>query len=218
MPDLTFTVEDARPLTPAVSPHLAFKLAISTDARDSTADAIHCVMLQSQIRIEPARRRYNDEEQDGLFDLFGEPDRWGQTLRGMLWTHCAITVPAFTGRTTVDLPVPCTYDFNVAATKYFDALRDGEVPLDFLFSGTTFYSHDGMLRIAPIAWDKEASFRLPVQVWRRMMDQHYSNAAWLCLRKDVFERLYRYKSRRALPTWEQALDSLLAQAGEPTLR
>jgi hypothetical protein len=136
----------------------------------------------------------------------------------MLWTHCAITVPAFSGRTTIDLPVPCIYDFNIAATKYFHALRDGEVPLDLLFSGTIFYSDDGILRIAPIAWDKEASFRLPVRVWRRMMDQHYSNAAWLCLHKDVFERLYRYKSRCALPTWEQAVDSLLTQAEEPPIQ
>ncbi|MGH7907394.1 MAG: DUF6084 family protein [Candidatus Binataceae bacterium] len=216
MPELMFHVESAEPLAMAASPHLAFRLRISeVAAEDSEATSIHSVMLQCQIRIEPARRRYDDEEQAGLFDLFGEPERWGQTLRSMLWTHCGIGVPAFTRTTTVDLPVPCTYDFNISATKYFHALRDGEVPLELLFSGTIFYgAEDGSLRVAPIAWDKDASFRLPVRTWKQMMDQYYSNVVWLCLRKDVFERLYRYKSRLTLPSWDQAVDRLLAQTEE----
>ncbi len=210
MPELTFQVEDAQPLD-AASPHLAFRLRIS---ENGPASAIQSVMLQCQIRIEPSLRRYDPEEQTGLFDLFGEPQRWGESMRGRLWTHCAVTVAKFSGETAVDLPVPCTYDFNLAATKYFHALRDGEVPLTLLFSGTIFYHQDGALRVAPIAWDKEASFRLPIRTWKRMMDRYYGNMAWLCLRKDVFERLYRYKSRLAAATWEQALDTLLAQAEE----
>jgi hypothetical protein len=106
--------------------------------------------------------------------------------------------------------VPCTYDFNVAVTKYFDALDNGEVPLTLLFSGTVFYEN-GALQAAPIPWDREASYRLPVSVWRDMMEHYYPNSAWLCLRKDVFDRLYEYKRRRALATWEQALESLLAE-------
>ena len=45
-----------------------------------------------------------------------------------------------------------------------------------------------------------------------MMERYYPNTAWLCLRQDVFDRLYRYKSRRGLPTWEQALEGLLPPA------
>jgi hypothetical protein len=132
----------------------------------------------------------------------------------MLWTHTSAVVPAFTGSTVVDLPVPCTYDFNLAAAKYFYALEGGEVPLCLLFSGTVFYAAgDGALQVAPIPWEKETTFRLPVRVWKDMMELYYPNSAWLCLRKDVFDRLYRYKSSRALPTWEQALENLLA-AGE----
>jgi hypothetical protein len=216
MPELSFEVEGAQPLARAASPHLAFRLRISEPG--GAATPIQSMMLQCQIRIEPASRRYDEQEQTGLFDLFGEPRRWNQSMRAMLWTHCAVNVPAFAGETSVDLPVPCTYDFNIAATRYFDALRDGEVPLALLFSGTIFYHQDGLLQIAPIAWDREATYRLPVQVWRRMMDQYYANTAWLCLRKDVFERLHRYKSRVAAATWEQALECLLANSEEPQPR
>ena len=92
----------------------------------------------------------------------------------MLWTHASVVVPPFTGTTVVDLPVPCSFDFNVAATKYFHALEDGEVPLCLLFSGTIFYSDDdGFLQVSQIPWEKEASFRLPVSVWKDMMELYY---------------------------------------------
>ena len=40
------------------------------------------------------------------------------------------------------------------------------------------------------------------------------NTAWLCLRKDVFDRLDRYRRDNGLPTWERALERLLASAEE----
>ena len=212
MPDLTFTVDRAEPVLYSASPLLNFKLRI---AAEDEATPIPAVALRCQIRIEPTRRRYSPPAQDRLLDLFGEPERWGQTLRSMLWTHTSLVVPQFTGRTVVDLPVPCTYDFNVAATKYFYALEDGEVPLCLLFSGTIFYvNDDGFLQVSQISWEKEAIFRLPVQVWKEMMAHYYPNIAWLCLNQDVFDRLYQYKSRRGLPSWEQALTALLDSSGE----
>jgi hypothetical protein len=152
--------------------------------------------------------------------LFGEPDRWSSTLRSMLWTHADLVIPAFTGSTIADLQIPCTFDFNVAATKYFHGVSDGEIPLILLFSGTLFYAGpEGALQVAPIPWDKEARYRLPVQVWREMMDTYYPNSAWLSLRRDVFERVYEYKVRQGIPTWEEALTSLLSAAqGEPVSR
>jgi hypothetical protein len=146
-----------------------------------------------------------------LLDLFGTQERWGQTLRPMLWTHTSVVVPPFTECATVDMPVPCSFDFNVAATKYFYALEQGEVPLCLFFSGTVFHeSEEAGLQVAQIPWEKEATYRLPVRVWKEMMEQYYPNSAWLCLRKDVFDRLYQYKSRHGLPSWEQALETLLA--------
>jgi hypothetical protein len=217
MPDLNFEVERAEPLPYAAEPQLAFRLRI-TDASASEDEArpIPAVALRCQVRIEPTRRRYRAAEQGRLLDLFGEPARWGQTLRSLLWTQTGLVVPQFTRQTVVDLPVPCTYDFNVAATKYFYALEDGEVPLCLLFSGTIFYAEEegGPLQVSPIPWEKETVFRLPVQVWKDMMEHYYPNSTWLCLRRDVFDHLYRYKSRLGLPTWEQALERLLNTSGE----
>ncbi len=139
MPDLNFEVERAEPLPHAAAPQLVFKLRIA-EAGDGADRRSTAVALRCQIRIEPTRRRYEPAEQERLLDLFGDPERWGQTLRSMLWTHAASSSRRSPARTVVDLPVPCTFDFNVAATKYFDALEDGEVPLSLLFSGTIFYA------------------------------------------------------------------------------
>lgn len=207
MPDLSFQVEEVGAVPFAASPQLIFKLRV-TNA--DAAEPIQSVALRCQIQLEVTRRHYNAAEQERLNDLFGEPERWGQTLRTMLWTHASINVPPFAGSTVVDLPVPCTFDFNVAATKYFAGLEDGEIPLCLLFSGTVFYeTEDETLQVAQISWDKETKYRLPVQVWRKMMDLYYPNTAWLCLRRDVFDRLYEYKRRRGIPTWEQALENIL---------
>jgi hypothetical protein len=133
----------------------------------------------------------------------------------MLWTHATAVVTGFTGTTTFELQVPCTFDFNVAAVKYFRGVEDGDLPLCFQFSGTVFYEAPGSnLQVAPISWDKEARFRLPVETWRAMMDHYYPNSAWLCLSRDVFERLHQHKVRLGIPTWEQMLEELLdAEAG-----
>ncbi len=207
VPDLSFQVEGAEAVAYAAAPLLMFKLRVTNaDAEEP----INTIALRCQIQIETTRRRYNEREQERLLDLFGEPERWGQTLRTMLWTHTSVVVKPFQGSTLVELPVPCTFDFNVAATKYFAGLETGEVQLCLLLSGTVFYeAADGALQVSQISWDKEAKYQLPVSVWQKMMDFYYPNSAWLSLRRDVFDRLYQYKMRRGIPTWEQALESLL---------
>jgi hypothetical protein len=128
----------------------------------------------------------------------------------MLWTHASVGVPRFQGSTIIDLPVPCTFDFNVAATKYFYALEEDEVPLSLLFSGSIFYAGENIpMQVTQISWEKEARYRLPIDVWRKMMEHYYPNSAWLCLRKDTFQRLYDYKVSAGFTSWEQTLDSLL---------
>jgi hypothetical protein len=212
MPDLKFQVVVAEPEPYAAGPLLKFKLRVTQSAASGAEIVpIHAVTLQCQIRIDPAQRRYATAEQVKLLDLFDKPSRWGQTLRPMLWTHASVAIGPFTDAIQVDLPVPCTYDFNLAVTKYFYALEDGEVPVTLLFSGTMFHEgDDGAMQVAQIPWDREAAFRLPVRVWKEMMELYYPNTAWLCLRRDVFDRLYEFKSIHGLPTWEQALESLLS--------
>jgi hypothetical protein len=216
MLDLNFQVEGAEPERVAAAPLMLFKLQVSERVAPGVPPTpIHAVALSCQLRIEPARRRYGAREQERLLDLFGTPERWGQTLRPLLWTHASVVVRPFAGATNVDLPVSCSYDFSLAATKYFDALDGGEIPLCFLFSGTIFYEGaDGGLQVAQVPWEKEAYFRLPATAWKALMDLYYPNSAWLCLRKDVFDRLSEYKRRRGLPTWEQAVETLLAAGKE----
>ena len=214
MPDLNFSVTKAEPVLYAASPMLNFELNIA-DTEQPEQSLIHAVALRCQIRIEPARRKYEPTEKEKLGDLFGEPSRWGQTLRTMLWANTTVMVPEFRGNTTIQLPIPCTYDFNIATTKFFHALEDGEVPLVFLFSGTIFYAANGeSFQVMQIPWEKEANFRLPVPVWKKMMEIYYPNSAWLCLRKDAFDALTNFKMRRGLPTWEVAIEKLLAESNE----
>jgi hypothetical protein len=215
VPDLSFRVTAAKAVPFAAAPLLALKLQVTNAV---AVEAVHSVALRCQVQIDAKRRRYDGQDQARLFELFGEPERWGQTLRGLLWAHTNMNVPGFTGETVVDLPLPCSFDFNAAVTKYFHALEDGEVPLCLLFSGTVFYeANDGGLQVAQIPWEKEATYRLPVRVWKEMMEHYYPNSAWLCLRRDVFDGLYRYKIRHGLPTWEMVLESLLPpdQGGTP---
>lgn len=217
MLDLDFRIDGAAAVPYAIAPTLAFKLRVSSvpDADEATTPAIQGVSLNCQIRLEPARRRYSPTEQRRLLELFGEPHRWGQTVRPMLWTHVTTNIRPFDGSTSADLPVPCTFDFNVATTKYFHALEDGTIPLSFLFSGTIFYADEnGALRVTQISWEKEATFPLTVATWRTMMDLYYPNTAWLYLRSDAFDRLAEFKVRHGLSTWEGAIEALLDQAEE----
>ena len=212
MPDLTITVTGVEMVPFAAAPMLALKLRVENKDPE---EAIHTVVLRSQIQIEVARRRYAGPEQQRLRDLFGEPERWGQTLRNLLWTNASVVVPRFQGSIAVDFEVPCTFDFNVATTKYFSGLEDGEIPIVLMFSGSVFYTdEEGSLRVAPISWDKETKFRLPLKVWKDMMDAYYPNSAWLCVRRDVFEELHQYKVERGIPSWEQAFEDLLTAKHE----
>jgi len=211
MPDLDFQIEGVAPARFSVTPQLLFRLTVRNSNRE---EAVQTVALRCQVQIDVTKRRYSPQEQERLRDLFDAPERWSQTLRTLLWTHVSHNVSAFSGELQTDLPVPCTFDFNVASTKYFYGLSEGEIPLCFLFSGTVFYQtlDGGHLLTGPISWEKEARFRLPVNVWREMMDVYYPNSAWLNLRRDVFERLYEYKVQRGIPTWEQALESMMQEA------
>jgi hypothetical protein len=209
MPELSIQVAGARVVPYAAVPTLAFQLQIGNAAPD---EEIHTIALRCQVQIEVTRRSYAPREQARLLDLFGRPERWGQTLRNLLWTHASVIVPGFAERSTVaDMNIPCTFDFNVAATKYFEGLSAGEIPLLMLFNGTIFYaSPESPLQVAPISWEQEARCKLPVLMWREMMDIYYPNSVWINLHRDAFEGLYQYKMEHGIPTWEQALEHVLA--------
>jgi Family of unknown function (DUF6084) len=205
MPDLHFAVENAAPVANAATPTIVFAVRIT----NSEPDAVQSIALRVQVQIEPVRRRYSPEEQEHLKDLFGEPERWSTSVHPLLWANLNLNVPGFTGGTLLEVQVPCTFDFNVAVTKYAYGLEAGEIPTSLMFSGTVFYAGRAGLQIAQIPWDRNASYHLPVFVWKEMMNLYYPNTAWLTLRRDVFERLCEYKSRHGIATWEQVMERML---------
>jgi Family of unknown function (DUF6084) len=208
-PQLDFRVDGVEAVEHAVTPTLCFRLGI-----DAGGSEIRSLALNVQVRIDAPRRAHDDGERERLFELFGMPSDWGRTLRSLRWTTTSLTVPAFHGATTADVPVPCTYDFDVAATKYLHALGDGDVPLELLFSGTVFFGGAaGRLQVVHLPWDREARCAMPVRVWRDAVDRAFPGTAWLRVRRDVFDRLQAYKSSRALLTWDAALEQLL-EGGE----
>ncbi|MBF6296744.1 hypothetical protein IU459_04200 [Nocardia amamiensis] len=206
----TFAVLGMKPEPYAAAPMLSARVGIAALAEEP----VHAIALRAQVRIEPFRRGYSEDEADGLVDLFGPRERWRDTQRSFLWMHCATMVPGFSGGAEVDLPMPCTYDFEVTGSKYLHALRGGVVPLLFLFSGTVFIKGGGGFAIQQIPWDREDKFDMPVSVWHDLVAAHFPNTGWLRLHKDTLEALAAYKSGHGLLGFDDAVTRLLAHAEE----
>ncbi|MGO8863348.1 MAG: DUF6084 family protein [Acidimicrobiales bacterium] len=209
MTALSFEVVSSRSEPHAAVPTIVLRLRV----READGVGVHALALRCQIRIEPQRRRYATDEELHLYELFGETPQWGDTLRPFLWTHVSTTIGGFDGVSEFDLPVECTYDFDVAAAKYLHALVDGDIPLLLLFSGTVFSHGESGFSAEPLSWSLEASHKMPVAVWRSMMDLYYPNSAWIRVRRDTLDDLQRFRAHRGLPTWDQALEHLLKEAG-----
>ncbi len=208
-PELDLAVEEVTAVEHAVVPTLCVRLHVDARGRE-----VRSLALNVQLRLDATRRSYEPGDEERLLELFGPRARWGQTLRNLLWTQTTITVPRFVGETQVELLVPATYDFEVVAAKYLNALAGGDVPLELLFSGTLFFlGADGRLQAAPISWELEARAALPVSVWREAVENAFPGSAWLRLSRDSFDRLWSYRAARAFPSWEATLDELLDGRG-----
>jgi hypothetical protein len=211
MAELTFGCTGASAPRYAATPTLAFELCIS----ESTGVRVHAIALRCQIRIEPHRRRYTATEARRLHDLFGDPSRWADTVKPIQLATVTTMVPAFTALTEIELQVPCTYDLEVASARYLYGLDDGTIPLLLLFSGTVFLATDEGFSVELVPWSSEASFRLPVSVWREVVDIHFPGSAWLRCGRETLDALAEFKAARALPTWDATLNELLAAAAPP---
>jgi hypothetical protein len=210
MAELVFDCIGARPERYAVVPSMTLTLRIG----ETTGQQVDAIALRCQIRIEPARRRYSDAEAERLNDLFGDTQRWSETLKPLQFTTVSIMVPGFTGSTEIDLPVTFTYDLDIGSTRYFAGLEAGEVPLLLLFSGTVFGTADGKLQVQQVPWSKETSYRLPVSIWRAAIDAHFPNSAWIKMSRETLDELQRFKTRQALPTWDATVLDLLGRAAQ----
>jgi hypothetical protein len=207
MAELVFDWTGARAERFAVVPSLTLSLKIS----ETSGVPVDAIALRCQIRIEPHRRRYSEAEAQRLHDLFGDTSRWADTLKPLQFTMVSVMVPGFTGSTSLDLPVPFTYDLEIASTRYFSSLDSGHVPLLLLFSGTMFATVDGRLQVQQVPWSKEVSCLLPVSVWREAVDAHFPDRAWITMSRQTLDELTRFKTRHALPTWDATLQALLGQ-------
>ena len=117
-------------------------LALDLRVTESSGAPVYMIALTIQLMIEPARRRYDDATRERLVELFGAPERWAVTTRSLVWSKLDVLVPAFTGTTTVTVPIACHYDLELAAAKYLHSLPDGEAPLALHFNGMIYYPAD----------------------------------------------------------------------------
>ena len=210
MAELTFDCIGAHSDKYAVAPSMSLTLRIA----ETSGVKVDAIALRCQIRIEPTRRRYSDAEAERLNDLFGDTQRWAETLRPLQFTTVSVMVPGFAGSTEIDLPVMLSYDLEIGSVRYFAGLDAGEIPLLLLFSGTVFAAVEGRLQVQQVPWSKEASYRLPVELWREAIDVHFPNSAWIRMSLQTLDELQRFKTREALPTWDATLAALLARAAD----
>ncbi|MBZ5602862.1 MAG: DUF6084 family protein [Acidobacteriia bacterium] len=205
MIDLNFAVTGARPLRNAAAPTLLFGLNIRTP------EPVQAILLRCQLQIEPRRRTHSGAEQERLADVFGEPERWGESLRPLVWSQATIHVPAFEAALDVDVPVACTYDFDVTAAQYLAALGEGEIPLRFLFSGSAFVEGESGFAVRQIPWSKEAVHRMPVTAWRDVMDSYFPGSAWIRVRRETLDLLQRQRARHGWTNWDETIAALVGE-------
>jgi hypothetical protein len=213
MTELSFTCVDVQPERYAAAPTLLFRLRIGAES----GKRVRAIALRCQIRIEPARRGYGDKEAEGLLELFGERERWGDTLQAFQFANTSTVVPSFNDWIELDITVPCSYDMEVTAGRYFHALESGEIPFILLFSGTIFGDGENGMWIEQVPWHAEARYKMPVAVWREMMDMHFPGSGWLRLRRDTIDAIANIRATRALPTWDDAIMAVLDTARERTV-
>jgi len=210
IPEPEFAIVRAGHLAFAAAPTMVF----SVTATEPGGVQIQSMALQVQVMIEPARRGYDEATRHRLAELFGPPSNWAPSTQGLSWARVAAAVPAFEGDTIFALELPCTYDLEVAAAKYFYALEDGVVPLSFHFYGTLFYrGSDGRLQMTPVPWSSSAEFGMPIAAWRAMIDEHYPGGGWIRLGAETLAALNARRAQRGL-TFDNCLRELLDGGAE----
>jgi hypothetical protein len=205
--NLRFSVEEATAKRYAAMPTIVFRLRIAT------SEPLEALVLRAQLRIEPQWREYTGVEQELLNDLFGTPERWNTTLRSFSWADVSVMVPGFTESIVADVPVTCTYDFDVTATRFLHALGGGDIPLRFLFSGGIFRTGAAGFSTERISWSSECAYRMPAAVWRDALQACYGDDALVRVKRETLERLHRHRALSGATSWDEVLERLL---GAPT--
>ncbi len=208
----TFAVKEIVVDRYAAEPQLIARL----DLAQGGGDPVHALALRCQVRIEPQRRGYDEREGIGLRGQFGERDRWSQTLKPFLWMQCSTMVQGFRDATEIELPLPCTYDFEVVGSRYLHALGEGSAPLVLMFTGTAFTKGENGFGVEQLPWDAEARYQLPVSVWKELIATHYPGTGWVRLDHATITALEEHRSRHGHLSWDETLAALLAPHGQLT--
>lgn len=203
--DPAFTVLDVAAVRHAATPTLRFDMHVS----DPAGREIYAVALSVQVQIDPAQREYDDDTRAKLVELFGAPERWGATTHSFEWARIEVLVPGFVGATSFAVQVPCSYDLELAAAKYFHSLPDGMVPLTFHYSGMVLYRDEthGGLHVTPVPWSCSTRWRMPVDTWKRAMAAFYPGGGWVRLGVDTLDAL----AARKAAAGHHSYDALVAQ-------
>lgn len=203
---LEFTILGAEPIEYSATPGVRFHLHVS----EPEGREVYTIALSSQIHIDPARRTYDDATRARLVELFGAPERWGATTHSFQWARVESLVPTFTGSTAFTLELPCTYDLEVAASRFFHSLPDGNVPLTFHFNGTVLYSGaEERLQVVLVPWSCSSRWSMPVEVWKRTIAAHYPGGGWIRLTEETLEQLSQHKAERGQHTFDDTVRTLL---------
>jgi Family of unknown function (DUF6084) len=208
VPEPEFEVLGTRPVRYAAAPMMMLDLQVS----ESSGRQVYMIALTIQLMIEPARRAYDEPTRERLVGLFGAPERWSVTTHSLVWAQLDVVVPAFTGSTTVAVPVACNYDMELAAAKYLHSLPDGEAPMALHFNGIVYYPNEqGGLQMVLVPWSRSVDFRMPVAVWRQTVEHYYPNTGWVPLRSDTMGSLEAERVARGLPTYDACIGQLLGE-------
>ena len=206
VPDPEFAVSTAGHLPHAAAPTLEFSGGVT----DASGFEIQSMALVVQVMIDPARRSYDPQTRARLAELFGPAEAWAPPDHGLHLARLVAFVPGFAGTGAFTLDVPCTYDLEVAAAKYFYALPDGAVPMSFHFNGTILYRDaEARLQVVPVPWSATARFRMRLSVWRTMMAEHYPGGGWVRLQPETLAALNARRSERGLHSFDAAVSELL---------
>jgi hypothetical protein len=212
IPEPGFEITGAAHVAFAAAPTMLFSATVS----EPNGFEVQSIALTVQVMIDPARRGYDPETRERLAELFGPPANWAPSTSGLAWARVAAAVPGFSVTTAFVIEVPCTYDLEVAAAKYFYALEDGQVPLTFHFNGNVFYrssaSAGGQLQVVPVSWSNSAQYTMGIEVWRSMIAEHYPGGGWIRVQDDTLSALNQRRAARGLPSFDACVHELLEGA------
>ena len=65
-----------------------------------------------------------------------------------------------------------------------------------------------------VPWSKETTYRLPVSLWREVVDVHFPDAAWITMSRQTLDDLSGSRPGTRCPPGDATVAALLAQAGQ----